>query len=122
MREEESFEKLKLAATLVNDARRAANKDLLSFIHGEKKIKNAEDLKRLVGQLECTHDHLVTAILSDGDIYCAIKHLSAAQELLTELTDWDKYVIVGKQLWGAFGFISNNKIRPCSSCKEDRNE
>jgi len=113
---------LKVAALICNEARRTANTSLYKYTQGEEELYNPEDLKRLVGQLECLHDHLVTSILSDYDTYCALKHLSAAQELLTELTDWEHWEIVGKQLWGIMGYISNNTIRPCSSCKEDRKE
>lgn len=109
------MEELVLADDIIQECRREANQLLLNYIKGEEEVYNGEDLMRLVGELNCTHNHIEAAkVDSDHDLYCIIKHLATAIVLAGECCSK-----VMKRLYGAFGILTHGKIRPCLACKRE---
>ena len=101
-------------AEMVRNVRRRYNKMLENLVEGTADQYNGEDLMRLVGTLEAAYYHLWAAIAGDGDIYCALKHLSYAIILAGELDDPDV-----EDLYEIMGVLTNGVIEPCAACKED---
>lgn len=109
------MEELDLADNIIQECRREANLVLLQYVKGETQIYNGEDLMRLVGELNCVHNHIEAAkVDEEHDLYCIIKHLSTAIILAGEC-----YSKIMRRLYGAFGILSHSKIRPCLSCKRE---
>lgn len=113
----EAAKRLEFASTLIRDRRRVYNDQLIRAIKGEIEVYNLEDLMRLVGTLEAAYNHCIASIAGDGDIYCLLKHLSYAVILCGEMNEpgvADIYEIIT--------IVTNGKIEPCQSCKQDRKE
>ena len=74
-----------------------------------------EDLLRLIGHLQASYDHLLTARVHDGDVYCVVaKHLPACIILAGEVG-----IEVGP-IYEILAILTDGKVKPCSACKEDR--
>lgn len=111
-------QKLYTSDLIIQECRREANQALLNYLNDSLEVYNAEDLMRLVGELNCVHNHIEASLVDeDHDIYCIIKHLSTAIILAGEC-----YRNIVKRLYGVFGILSDGKIRPCSACRREENE
>lgn len=111
-------QKLTNVDLIIQECRREANYSLLSYIRGDEETYNAEDLMRLVGELNSIHNHIEAALVDeDHDIYCIIKHLSTSIILAGEC-----YRNIERRLYGAFGILTDGRIRPCSACRREENE
>lgn len=97
--------------------RRKYNNILNNVINGTAGEYNGEDLVRLVGTLEALYNHLLISVASDGDLYCAGKHLSYAIILAGEMDSPDV-----EDLYNIMTIISNGNIEPCASCKREEEE
>lgn len=112
---EEHIARLKTAAEMIREERRKYNRILYAVVNGEHVIQdNSEDLMRLVGTLEAAYNHALASIAADGDVYCLLKHISYAIILVGELDEPDV-----ESLYDILAVISNGKIEPCSSCKQE---
>ena len=111
----ENIDRLKTAAELIREERRKYNNLLKDVVNGKEEY-NSEDLMRLVGTLEAAYNHALASIASDGDIYCILKHISYAIILVGELDAPDV-----SPLYDIMAIISNGRIEPCSSCKQEEN-
>lgn len=102
---------------IVQNERRRRNKQLLEAVENPDSIYNIEDLFRLVGDLEATYQHLGSMkVISDTNVYCCLKHLASAYVHALEV-DGDVKLIME-----IIGLLTNNRIRPCSACKDDMEE
>lgn len=107
---------LELISEQIQEERRRRNAQLQEFVEGKSEVYNAEDLMRLVGELNAAYNHCVASLAGDGDIYCLLKHLSTSVILSGEV-DGDATAIY--QMLSA---LTDGKIEPCSACKEDKNK
>lgn len=112
--DEDRKAQLKTAADMVREERRKYNNLLNDYVSGKGEEYNAEDLMRLVASLEAAYNHLLVAIASDGDVYCALKHLSYSVILAGELDKPDV-----ETLYDIFTIISNGKLSACMSCRQE---
>lgn len=101
----------------VRAIRRKYNNMLNDVINGTAEEYNGEDLARLVGTLEALYNHLLVSVASDGDLYCAGKHLSYAIILAGEMDSPDV-----EGLYEIMTIISDGHIEPCSSCKREEDK
>lgn len=108
--------RLKTATELVRNLRRRLTRELLDAIEKDKVDDplTLEDNMRLVGTLEAAYNHLLAAIISDGDIYCVIKHLSYALILSGELEKPDV-----EEIYTIMTIVTNSRIEPCNSCRAE---
>lgn len=110
-------DKLITAAKEVQKIRREYSRILeITIQESSSDILEVEDLIRLVGTLEATYNHLLSAVAGDGDLYCVYKHLSYALILAGEIG-----YSVGA-IYNVFSILTDGKIKPCSACKEDKND
>lgn len=109
-------ETLELVALDIQAERRRRNNQLLDLVEGRAEIYNGEDLCRLVGELNAAYNHCVASIAGDGNIYCLLKHISTAIVLAGEV-DGD-----AAELYQIMSVISNQKIQPCSACRQDASD
>ena len=112
--DEDKRARLITAIGQVRTLRRKYNNILNDVINGTVEEYNGEDLVRLVGTLEALYNHLLVSVASDGDLYCAGKHLSYAIILAGEMDAPDV-----EELYEIMTIISDGKIEPCSSCKRE---
>lgn len=112
--EEEKINRIKAVISKIRDLRRSYNNILNDVIEGRVAEYNGEDLVRLVGTLEALYNHLLVSLASDGDLYCAGKHLSYAIILAGEMDAPDV-----EELYEIMTIISDGRIEPCSSCKRE---
>ena len=97
--------------------RRELNQQLLEVANGQDTIENAEDLFKLVGELECAYLHSCEYQLTNGESakYCLLKHLAAAYILACEVDgnpdDSGAVMDIVKKL-------TDNVISPCQSCDD----
>lgn len=113
----DNAKRLEFAADLIRKRRRVYNDQLIRAVKGEIEIYNLEDLMRLVGTLEAAYNHCIASIAGDGDIYCLLKHLSYAVILCGEMNE-----PAAADIYEMIAVVSNGKIEPCQSCKQDRKE
>lgn len=107
--------RLQTAADMIREERRKYNRLLYDVVLGKHVIQdNSEDLMRLVGTLEAAYNHALAAIASDGDVYCLLKHISYAIILAGEMDEPDV-----ESLYDIIAVITDGKIEPCSSCKQE---
>lgn len=106
-------ETLELVALDIQTERRRRNAQLLDYVEGRAEVYNGEDLARLTGELNAAYNHCVASIAGDGNIYCLLKHISTAIVLAGEV-DGD-----AAALYQIMSVISNQKIQPCSACRQD---
>jgi len=111
---EEKISRIKAIIPKVRELRRRYNNILNDVIEGRVTEYNGEDLVRLVGTLEALYNHLLVSLASDGDLYCAGKHLSYAIILAGEMDAPDV-----EELYEIMTIISDSRIEPCSSCKQE---
>lgn len=112
--DEDKRARLITAIGQVRALRRKYNNILNDVINGTVEEYNGEDLVRLVGTLEALYNHLLVSVASDGDLYCAGKHLSYAIILAGEMD-----VPEVEDLYEIMTIISDGRIEPCSSCKRE---
>ena len=112
--DEDKRARLITAIGQVRALRRKYNNILNDVIEGTVEEYNGEDLVRLVGTLEALYNHLLVSVASDGDLYCAGKHLSYAIILAGEMD-----VPEVESLYEIMTIISDGRIEPCSSCKRE---
>ena len=102
---------------LVQRERRRRNQQLMDFIDGKNAVYNGEDLMRLVGELNATHNHLCSAIASEHpNIYCVLKHMSTAYVLSNEV-DGDCRAVMD-----IIELLTDKKIVACQACMDDANQ
>ena len=106
-------ETLELVALDIQTERRRRNSQLLDYVEGRAEVYNGEDLMRIVGELNAAYNHCVASIAGDGNIYCLLKHISTAIVLAGEV-DGD-----ADALYQIMAVISEDKIQPCSACRQD---
>lgn len=114
---DDEIARLKTAAEILREERRKYNNLLQSYVKGESKEYNAEDLMRLVGTLEAAYNHALASIASDGDIYCLLKHVSYAIILVGELDSPDV-----EKLYDVIAIITDGKIEACMSCHREESK
>lgn len=114
--DEEKRARLITTIGMVRALRRKYNNILNVVVEGKEEEYNGEDLVRLVGTLEALYNHLLVSVASDGDLYCASKHLSYAIILAGEM-DMPEV----EDLYEIMTIISDGRIEPCSSCKREEN-
>lgn len=112
--DEDKRARLMTAIGKVRALRREYNNILNDVINGTVEEYNGEDLVRLVGTLEALYNHLLVSVASDGDLYCAGKHLSYAIILAGEMDAPDV-----EELYEIMTIISDGRIEPCGSCKRE---
>lgn len=115
--DEEEKARLTSAAKMLREERRFYNQALHAYVKGDSDEYNAEDLMRLVGQLEAAYNHVLAAIAADGDIYCVLKHLSYAIVLAGEMDEPNV-----SALYDIMSVVTNGRIEACSSCKREEDE
>ena len=115
--DEEKKSRRAAAVDMVRELRRKYNSVLNDVIEGRVTEYNGEDLVRLVGTLEALYNHLLASLASDGDLYCAGKHLSYAIILVGELEKPDV-----QPLYDILAIITDGRVEPCSACKQDAKE
>lgn len=112
-------QKLNTVDLIIQECRREVNNLLHKYVkYTTSHLENPEDLMRLVGELNCAHNHIQASLIDeDHDIYCILKHLSTSIILAGEC-----YNPVMKRLYGALGILSDGKLRPCSACRREEDE
>ena len=100
------------AIEMVKELRREYSGILYNNIDGSLE---SEDLIRLVGHLQATYDHLLATKAQGGDLYCVLgKHLPVCLVLAGEIgSDVSR-------IYSIMSILTDGKIKPCSSCEEDR--
>lgn len=111
--DEDRKAQLQTVAELLRSERRKYNNLLKEVVEGKEEY-NSEDLMRLVGTLEAAYNHALASLVSDGDVYCLLKHASYALILAGELEEPDL-----EPLYEIITIISNGKIEPCASCRRE---
>lgn len=111
---EEKIDRIKAVIPRIRNLRRRYNNILNDVIEGRMAEYNGEDLVRLVGTLEALYNHLLVSVATDGDLYCAGKHLSYAIILAGEMDAPDV-----EELYEIMTIISDSRIEPCSSCRRE---
>lgn len=114
--DEEDLERLGTVADMIRVERREYNKYLDDVIKGKDTCYNLEDLVRMVGSLEAAYNHVLAAMAGDGDIYCALKHLSYCLILEGEM---DKPFV--ESIYNIITTLTNGKVVACAACSADRN-
>lgn len=109
-------ENIEKAIPLVKELRREYSRMIEYALDSDDKYE-CEDMIRLVGHLQATYDHLLASRAHDGDTYCCVaKHLPTALILAGEIG-----IDVGP-IYNIMSVLTDGKIKPCSACKEDKNE
>lgn len=102
---------------LIQTLRRRRNQQLIDAVNGKIYIYNLEDLMRLVGELNASHNHIVSALASDEpNLYCLFKHLPTAYTLSGEV-DGDC-----KEIMDIIEALTEGKIKACQACSDDADE
>ena len=116
----DDIQKFRNIDDLVQQERRGLNSLLNSYICGvlsSETLYNAEDLFRIVGELNATHNHICSMLASEHlNIYCCLKHLATAYVLANEI----EYNCQG--IMNIVELITNGKIKACQSCSDDVNQ
>lgn len=97
--------------------RRELNQQLLELANGRESVENAEDLFKLVGELECAYLHSCEYQLTNGESakYCLLKHLAAAYVLACEV---DGSPEDSGAVMDIVRKLTDNVIIPCQSCND----
>ena len=116
----DDIQKFRNIDDLVQRERRALNGVLNSYICGvlsSGTVYNAEDLFRIVGELNAVHNHICSMLASEHlNIYCCLKHLATAYVLANEI-DYNCQGIMN-----IVELITDGKIKACQSCSDDVNQ
>lgn len=111
--DEDRKAQLKTAAELIRTERRKYNNLLKKVVEGAEEY-NSEDLMRLVGTLEAAYNHALASPVSDGDVYCLLKHISYAIILCGELEQPDV-----EPLYDILAIITDGRVEACAACKQE---